>query len=343
MSNKKAIIVMGVVLLLLAVLSVIMVISNKIPKNDPHAVGNSAGNLYNSGLFCEDDGIVYFSNPYDNGAVYKMNPDESGMKKILQYNVKYINAEGKYLYYYQTEQNDAVVMGFAGHTMGIYRCTKNGRKVVCLDRVASGTANLIGDYIYYQHYSNANKEGMTLYKVKTDKSYIGQVADYIIDPSNVSDGAIYFPSTKKNHNLNVLDTNTDSIGTYVEGYYWNPINKNGFVYYMNVDDDYKLYRYNLSSGENERLSEDRVDAYNISDDYIFYQSNGDEAAMKRMNLDGSNVAILKMGVHNNINITSQYVYFTQYDSPLPVYKTSINGLSVTEFEEARKSAEENLK
>ena len=58
--------------------------------NPPGTVGNTAGNLYNSGLFCEYDGTVYFSNAADNGALYSMNVDETEVKKLntLKYKIK---------------------------------------------------------------------------------------------------------------------------------------------------------------------------------------------------------------------------------------------------------------
>lgn len=36
---------------------------NRIRYNDGYVNGNTAGNLYNEGYFCEKDGIVYFANP----------------------------------------------------------------------------------------------------------------------------------------------------------------------------------------------------------------------------------------------------------------------------------------
>ena len=38
---------------------------NRIRYNDGYVNGNTAGNLYNEGYFCEKDGIVYFANPAD--------------------------------------------------------------------------------------------------------------------------------------------------------------------------------------------------------------------------------------------------------------------------------------
>ena len=40
--------------------------SNRTRWNDSYINGNTAGNLYNNGLFCEHNGTVYFSNPNDN-------------------------------------------------------------------------------------------------------------------------------------------------------------------------------------------------------------------------------------------------------------------------------------
>ena len=66
--------------------------SHKIKLNPDYVVGNTAGNLYNGGTFCEDDEYVYFSNAYDNGALYRMRPDESDMKKLVSTQVSSINS-----------------------------------------------------------------------------------------------------------------------------------------------------------------------------------------------------------------------------------------------------------
>ena len=72
-----------------------------VQENPSGTVGNHAGNLYNNGLFCEHDGKVYFSNPYDENTLYVMNPDETDIKKIGTVGVTSLNAGGKYIYYYQ--------------------------------------------------------------------------------------------------------------------------------------------------------------------------------------------------------------------------------------------------
>ena len=66
---KKAITisVITIIGLLLAVLIFLSIRSSRIVYNNDNAIGNSAGNLNNGGLFCEYNDKIYFANPYDFG------------------------------------------------------------------------------------------------------------------------------------------------------------------------------------------------------------------------------------------------------------------------------------
>ena len=322
--NKKATILIIIVFLLLAGGSFLSLYMGRVKYNDANATGNTAGNLYNKGLFCEDEGLVYFSNPYDGNALYSMTPDETDFKKLLDYHVTYINSEGSYLYYYQDSSRASANLGFAGRMVGIYRAKKSGKQVTCLTRDPSCTISLAGNYLYYQHYGDT--DAVTLYKTKIDKKENLQIADYIIDPSSVKDGCIFFAGTKNDHSLYMLDTATDEISTVYEGSVWNPTADGDYVYYMNVQDDYKLYRYCLSSGEDIKLTDDRIDTYNLAGDYIYYQKNSTtEPALKRMRTDGTEPELVMDGNFEHINATSKNVYFNTYDAPSPIYKTAVSG------------------
>ena len=54
-------------------------------------LGNTTGNLYNEGLFCTYKGFVYFSNPSDNGRLYRMKEDGTGVERLCSDSVSYIN------------------------------------------------------------------------------------------------------------------------------------------------------------------------------------------------------------------------------------------------------------
>ena len=81
-------------------------------KNEPGTNGNTIGNLYGDGLFCETDGVVYFANPNDYSRLYKMNPDESNIEIVANDSVYFINADSHYLYYSRNGNRDYSQMGF---------------------------------------------------------------------------------------------------------------------------------------------------------------------------------------------------------------------------------------
>ncbi len=338
----------NIVILLICIVIFFVVIlfysfRTRIPSNAPSTIGNTAGNLNNKGLFCENEGIVYFSNVYDNGSLYLMNPDTTNIKKIWNVPTKYINAAGKYLYYYQDSQSANSAFGLLGNMYGIYRIKKSGADNKSLDRTPSGIINLIGDYLYYQHYDDT--DGMTLYRVKTDQTDKSQIMKAIVDPACAKDGIIYYHDMDHAFQLAAYDTNLDSSHTIYDGKLFNPILIGDYFYYMNVADNYTLYRYHNVGGEIEKLTNDRVDCFNVdaASGYIYYQKNDAAApALKRMLLDGSSVEMIASGNYTNINITSTYTYFMLFDSDSIMYKTPTQGaISVTEFTEAAIAASEN--
>lgn len=341
-TTKKSIIIVCVVVCVLASLFAVAILTGKIPMNDAYMVGNTAGNLNNGGLFCESDGKVYFANAYDNNSLYSMNADESEMVKLNGNSVASINAGGDYLYYYMESGTNGKGLGFMGRTAGIYRSEKDGKHTTCLDRTFAVTMQLCGNYLYYQDYSN--KAGTVLSKIKIDKSEKVEVADYVINPASCVNGQIYFNGTKDDHRLYTLNTATDTITSIWTDDIWNPVYLDGYVYYMDVQNNYRLCRYNMPENVIEVLTNDRVDFFNIYSGYIYYQkSSKTEPALKRMYIDGSNSEVVADGVYENINITSQYVYFNQFGAPVPVYKTSTFGsVYVSTFDAAANAAAANM-
>ena len=343
-TNKKSVIILcSVILFVLIAFVLLSLFTGRVQMSDDNTVGNTAGNLNNGGLFCENDGVVFFSNAYDNNALYCMNPDESQIKKLGSNYVASINAGGKYIYYYMESGTNGSGLGFMSRTAGIYRSDRNGKRTACLDRTFAVTMQLCGNYLYYQDYNN--KTGTKLSKIKIDKTDKATIADYIINPVSFVNGTIYFNGTQEDHALYGLNTRSDTINKIWDGNIWNPVYSDGYVYYMDVANNYRLCRYSMSENAVEVLTNDRVDSFNVYDYYIYYQKNSKtEPELRRMYIDGTNNEVVAAGVYENINITSQYVYFNQFDEPTPVYRTSTyGGVNVNTFESARNAALENTK
>lgn len=324
----KLVIILTVIIGGLGGLFYYMRLLEQIPDNPGSAVGNTPSNLFNNGLFCEDDGRVYFSNYLDSGALYSMNSDETDYKKLNKYATKWINAAGDYLYFYENADGADVIAGFGGHMMGIYRVKKNGSDLKCLDKTLSGTLALAGNYLYYEHYTNRNREGMTLYKLRIDKQEKGMVAREIIDPSCVQNGNIYYAGMNGDHTMYRLDTRTDGATAAYVGSVWNPVildNGHEFIY-MNVDDNYRLHRVNLDNEEDIRITDERVDCFNVAGEYIYYQKNSkSDPALMRCTINGDNPEVIMSGNFTSINSTSRYVYFQPYNDNTIMYHMAVSG------------------
>lgn len=338
-SNILLVLVLFVILLLLILYTLL---HGRIKPNPPGTIGNTAGNLNNAGLFCEHEGVVYFANAYDNGTLYSMNIDETNMKKLSNAQAQYINAGGRYLYYYQSDVSGGKGLGFLSHALGLYRSDTKGKQVTCLKKDPCSAVTLVDNTLYYQYFGN--KSGVSLYQIDTDRKNEKQTIDELVNPACVQNSIIYYNGTAGNHYLYSYDTLTGASGVVWAGDLWNPIVSGNYVYYMDVSDNYKLCRRPLyTQGEEdgtETLTTDRIDMFNLYGDYIYYQKSSEtEPALKRMRTDGSENEIIAAGVYQNINITSYYVYFNEYGAPYPVYKTPVYGTPyVTEFTAARDAA-----
>lgn len=338
-TTQRNILIFSISGVILALLIVLIVLSTRIPLNDESTVGNTAGNLNNSGYFCEHDGRIYFANAYDNYSLYSMNPDETDIKKLHGGSSSYINAGGNYLYYVTVGNTDSGDSNSLRGAYGIYRSKLNGKDVTGMERCYVAAMQLCGNYLYYAKIDT--KTSMSLEKIKIDKKdkqTINPTA--MINPNCYVDGTIYYNGTERDHYLYALNTANDSSSVVWQGNLWNPIYQDGYVYYMDVPNNYRLCRYSLYNDVVEILTNDRVETFNVYESYIYYQTNSDTSpALKRMYIDGSYQEIVSAGIYQNINITSQYVYFNAFGAPTPVYKTStFGGVNVTTFDAGMQAA-----
>lgn len=326
--QKRIAIILSSVLVLIVALVILQNVLSSVPDNDPYTIGNTSGNLQNGGLFCEDGGIIYFSNASDNGYLYSMNTDGSNVKCLLKAPVSSINAAGDYLYFYQEANKENGAFGTLVRTMGIYRMNKNAkRSPKCLDRTPAKVLSLVGSNLYYEHYET--KEGITLYTVSIEGGDRHQVSLSDINPACVIDGNIFFPNLDANFYLSCFHPATESADIVISDMkVYQLIYDNGYIYYQNVSDDYKLYRYGLRDDYVTKLTDCRVDTFNVLNGVIFYQKNGtDDAALMRMMADGTGNEMIAPGNYTHISMTSAYTYFNVFGEDDMYYRVPTTGSS----------------
>lgn len=334
MKKIRTVLILALIVILAGAISVIFYLGNRVTPNPDGTVGNTAGNLINNGLFCEDEGMVYFANPYDENTLYVMGVDETNAEKLTTVGVSSINAAGDYVYYYQNSTGDGSGLGYTVKTTGMYRMTKTGNKTLCLKRDPVGMLTLIDNNIIYQHYSDTIK-GFQIDSISIDKESETTLFDSIISPASAVEGIIFYSNPAENNYLYNYDTRTGNNTLVWPHRVFNPIyHTDGYIYFMDLETDYELHRYDLFSQQEEVITTDRVETYNVYEDYIYYQKFSEtEPALMRVHTNGSDLETVAYGNYENINMTSNYVYFTEYDTPSPVYHQSLWGpVNVTVFQ-----------
>ena len=302
-------------------LMLIHILSERIPANPAGTVGNTAGNINNGGLFCELDGMVYFSNPMDQGALYSMTVDEKDLTKLYNGNICNILAAGNHLYYFMKNPTDTTSLGNLRVSHAFYRSTLKGKKVTSMTADVVITAQLVNDYLYLL---TSTDDGPGFYKLKTDRSDKVVLADYTVNPACAKDGVIYYNGTGNNHYLYALNTETDIQSELWKGNIWYPVLDGNYFYYLDVENNYRLCRYDYSQNVIEVLTNDRVECYNVGNGYIYYQCNSQATpALKRMRLDGSDVVTIAQGNYTAIHMTSKYVYFRSFSEDGILYHSLI--------------------
>lgn len=341
-SRTKNIIIILIVAAAFAALIVSFSITGKMKMNQSDAVGNTAGNLNNNGLFCESGNKVYFSNLYDGGAMYSMNTDQSDMKMINESDCYSINCAGDYLYYCMQSDSKGSGLGSLVSVSGVYRSKTNGKGIACLDNKHILTLSLSGNYVFYQRYTSS--DFTTLYKQNIDKSGKTEIADYVVNPSCIANGRMYFNGTVNDHHLYEMNVADNSVKQIWDQDIWDPVYQDGWIYYMDIHNNYCLCRYSLQDQTQQTLTKDRIDYFNILGDTIYYaKSDKLHPALIRMRSDGSSPETVKDGVYENINMTSAYTYFTEYGNKTPVYMTPTNGdINVTGFSQAASAAMKHM-
>lgn len=336
-TRKKGFITIMVIIIILLLCTILMLLefSKKVQFNELPINGNTTGNLNNSGLFCENNGILYFSNAYDNHSLYSYNPNNGNCKKLLDGPIKNINTDSHYIYYVREASKSEGTFGWSSSAFkGLYRTDLSGKNKVCLYSGSVGTAQLINNRIFFQNYSN--DYGFHLYSIDIDGKNQKEVLKEAVNPTGYFDNALYFSNYNDNHNVSKMNPDSFEKETFYEGNCYFPTIQENYLYFIDVDNNYSLAKVDLTTNEKITLTTERLDTYNLYHDTIFYQvSDNERPCLKRMKTDGSGIEVIQNGVFHDINITENYTYFTAYNSAIPIYRTPTTGMvDVTIFTEA---------
>ena len=330
-SKLKNAIIIIIIILIFAGMGIAYKINNKVIYNEDNVTGNTAGNLYNGGLFCLHDNVIYFSNPRDDGALYSMDADFTHVKKITDDKPRYLNVDDNYIYYsrYNYTQSASESSLFKFYNYGLYRMKHDGSDCTTIAKNPTGQIALYGNYLYHQDYDKT--KGLWLYRTKIDATDNALLSQDCIYPASFSGGLMYYcaVSSADDHFLRTLNTSNLSSSVIYTGNIYMPIVSGSYVYYVNLDEGYNLYRLSMNDFEPEPLVKDFISTYNISDDghTLYYQIDGGENNRLAM-LDvttGVQTTIID-GDYKNIHVIGRYVFFLDYRETTTYMYDSLSGV-----------------
>ncbi len=342
-----------IVLIIAILLVVILLLIRRIPSSETIAynpegwVGNTAGNLYNEGLFYETLGAVYFSNPYDNGCLYCFDRETNTISKMTAFSVSHINGGGDYLYFYTETDSGNAGLGYVRGGRGIYRYDILEGDFTFLTLTTTDSLLLYENTLYYTDITeNENDTQEALIQVNQISTSGGEASTIFrehIKLGSVNNGQLYYAGMEQNHFLHSYEPSTGVFYTVCQENMYLPIFSEGYIYYLDLREDYHLKRYSLYDESITTLVATRIDTYNLYNGILYYQTCvANDYQLRRVYTDGTGDELVREGVYQNINITSDYVYFTEFGQEVPVYRTSTFGaVDVRTFDSARDAAFQN--
>lgn len=262
-------------------------------------------NIVNGGLAArQGDWIYYTSN--DNGALYKMRTDGSGLVRLTNDDSVNINVAGDWIYY----RNQSCARS-------IYKIRTDGSGRVGLNNDKSIYINVAGDWIYYCNQSDNDK----IYKMRTDGServcLNTDESDYLI----VAGDWIYYRnwSDKKLYKMHT-DGSERVCLTNGKSKYMNVVGD--WIYYTDGNEKNKLSKMRTDGSGRVRLTNDWAEFINVAGDWIYYSNVGDDWKLYKMRTDGSGQVCLNNQNSNSINVAGDWIYY-QVGSAL--YKMRTDG------------------
>lgn len=329
--GKKNIGLIIFVILLAAVIAgcfIVDAISNRTKLSKAGIMGNTAGNLYNQGLFCDDGERIWFSNLNDQGMLYSMDYSLNDFKIINTDVARYINTDENYVYYSRMNnlKDKAARSIFIFFSNGIFRTNKNGKNLTMLWNKPIGSLLSYDNNLYYQYYNENEK--LSIHRLSIDGEKDFELFADDTPAVSLYNSKLYYAGFNKDRNLHSVGIMSGEQAVELEGGFFNPIVAYGEVYYIDLNDGYSIKHINLDGSSKETLVDDRCSTYNISSDgrYIYYQcDNGHSNGIYRLELSSGTSEKIMDGDYKWINTVQDKCFFVSFDESTTYVYTNGSG------------------
>lgn len=316
----KGILIFIILISLFAIVILIGKINSKLPDNPVTYAGNTAGNIYNRGLFAEDENYIYFANLADNYRLYRTTHSLEEVTCLNKDSVEYINPDSSSEYIYYSRINYR--RNTYGNTVfdildtGIYRFGIKKEQLTRLYPDACGAVLLGGNSLFYQAYGDDGNFDLCSFDIsKKDNLEKTITTDYIL-PANYQNGLLYYAGVTDDHCFYSLSPESGSVTQVADLDCFQPIVTSSGTYFLSLAHDYSLFHLPNNSDTAVRITGNRVSAYNISTDgrTVFYQvDDGVNNRLCRCDTFSKKEEEIISGNYKNLNTVSHYLFFTNFE------------------------------
>ena len=256
--------------------------SNRTRWNDSYINGNTAGNLYNNGLFCEHNGTVYFSNPNDNHYLYSMNTSGGEVKKLYEDIASFINADDHYVYYVRNNVGADTQFSFLHVNTNSLKIDGTEQEQVDTNPYFTCSAN--GQYLYY----NGIESDHNIYQYDTTASISQAIVLGNFWMPSADNENIYYLDCENNYSLIRLARSqapVQLVSDRVE--YYNVYGDTVYFQRNNLAEDAALCSVKTDGSDYRVIAEGNYTNINAASQYLYFSEVGSENVIYQMPLNGN--------------------------------------------------------
>ena len=302
-----------ILLLIVAGLVTYSILTNKVYKSAAGTIGNTAGNLYNGGLFCENGGRIYFSNPNDDYTLYSMNLEFGDYKKLYNDYARYINVDENYVFYTRKNnmKENPTQSVFIFYSTGVFRIRKNGTNLQMISSDPSGSLLLYDNQLYYQVYKD---NALTLHRIDIDKENDKKLFSDDTPVVSDFDGRLYYSGALSDQNIHYLNPNGNQT-VAIETKAYLPIAMEEGIFYISTQNGYNIYLADYEDKERKLIVNRPCSWYNITSDgrYVFYNCDEkDDSAIYMLDRENGEETKILEGNFKWLNIAGGYCFFFDF-------------------------------
>lgn len=272
--------------------------------------GNTPGNIVNGGYVCVSGDHIYYSERMDGKALYKADLDGKNKVKLSDVPARDINVVGDTVYFVH---NDRFV---------IHSVKTDGSDAKELILTMAKCMAVFGDRLYYINWG----DDCQIYSAKLDGTDVK--LEYPICASEFAFAGpwIYY---SEHNNGDVLaririDGEEQSMFDDQASIFVN--NANGYTYYVNWNDEGKLYKYAQHGQEMPGpITESKVGYVNLQGDWIYYIDWINGESTHRINLSTNEIERITKDACDGTYVTDEYVYYYNSGDGKRLYRMELNG------------------